>query len=69
MRGEGERDAAKIRAAMVRLLETEPLGRVDYVSIADARTLRELAVVDRPAVISLAFKLGKPRLIDNILLD
>jgi pantoate--beta-alanine ligase len=69
MRGEGERDAGKIRAAMFRLLETEPLGKVDYISIADARTLRELAVVDRPAVVSLAFKLGKPRLIDNILLE
>jgi pantoate--beta-alanine ligase len=69
MRADGERDAARIRAAMVRLLETEPLGKVDYVSIADAKTLEELAVVDRPAVVSLAFKLGKPRLIDNILLD
>jgi pantoate--beta-alanine ligase len=69
MREEGERDAVKIRAAMARLLETEPLGKMDYVSIADAKTLQELSVLDRPAVVSLAFKLGKPRLIDNILLD
>lgn len=64
----GERDAGKIRQGMLDLLNTQPLGRVDYVSIADARTLEEVKIIDRPVVVSLAFKLGKPRLIDNILL-
>ncbi|MEW6143155.1 MAG: pantoate--beta-alanine ligase [Chloroflexota bacterium] len=64
----GERDAEKIRGRMLELLNAEPLGKADYVSIADARTLEELKVIDRPVLVSLAFKLGKPRLIDNILL-
>jgi len=49
-------------------LNVEPQGKVDYVSIADARTLEEVKIIGRPVVVSLAFKLGKPRLIDNILL-
>jgi pantoate--beta-alanine ligase len=64
----GERDAGRIKQRMLALLAAEPLGKVDYVSIADARTLEEVEVIDRPVVVSLAFRLGKPRLIDNILL-
>lgn len=64
----GERDADIIRSEMNSLIKTEPLGIIDYVSIADAETLEELAKIDRPAVISLAVRIGKTRLIDNILL-
>jgi pantoate--beta-alanine ligase len=64
----GERDAGKIRAAMLGVLNAEPLGKVDYVSIADAATMEELDRIEGPAVVSLAFRLGRPRLIDNILL-
>ena len=64
----GERDAGSIKQRMIALLQTEPLGKIDYVSIADALTLEEATIVHRPVVVSLAFKLGKPRLIDNIIL-
>jgi pantoate--beta-alanine ligase len=65
----GERDAGKLRLAMVDLIRQKPLGHIDYISIADAVTLRELEKVEPPAVISLAVKFGKTRLIDNILLE
>ena len=64
----GERDAAKIRRKMTALIHKEPLARIDYVSIADASTLEELEKIDRPALVSLAVKIGKTRLIDNITL-
>jgi pantoate--beta-alanine ligase len=64
----GEKDADTIRKEMTSLIKTEPLGNIEYVSVADAETLEELAKIDRPAVISLAVKIGKTRLIDNILL-
>jgi pantoate--beta-alanine ligase len=54
---------------MTALIEKEPLGRIDYVSIADAETLEELYLLDRPAVASLAVKIGKTRLIDNTPLE
>jgi pantoate--beta-alanine ligase len=64
----GERDADRIRHQMASLIQKEPLARVDYVSIADAATLEELEVVDRTALASLAVRIGKTRLIDNMLL-
>jgi pantoate--beta-alanine ligase len=65
----GEMNAALIRKEMTSLIQKEPrAAKIDYVSIADAETLEELARIDRPAVVSLAVKIGKPRLIDNIIL-
>ncbi len=64
----GERNAEEIRNRMVALIREEPLARIDYVSIADKDTLEELSIMDRPALISLAVRIGKTRLIDNMLL-
>jgi pantoate--beta-alanine ligase len=65
---QGERDAGKIRREMTRLIQKEPLASIDYVSIAHAETLDELNMVETPALVSLAVKIGATRLIDNILL-
>jgi pantoate--beta-alanine ligase len=65
----GEKDAEKIRRQMASLIKKEPLAQIDYVSIADAETLEELNSVNRPALASLAVRIGKTRLIDNIPLE
>jgi pantoate--beta-alanine ligase len=65
----GEKDADKIRHQMTSLIQNEPLAQIDYVSIADASTLAELKTVDRPALASLAIRIGKTRLIDNTILE
>jgi len=62
----GEKDAEKIRRQMTALIRKEPLAQIDYVSIADAQTLEELNSLDRPAVASLAVRIGKTRLIDDM---
>jgi pantoate--beta-alanine ligase len=50
-------------------IESEPLARIDYVSVNDADTLETLDKVDdRPALLSLAVFIGKTRLIDNVVL-
>jgi len=64
----GERDADKIRAKMRSLIEKEPQGQIDYISIADTETLTELSMIKGEVLVSLAVILGKPRLIDNIVL-
>ena len=65
----GERFPDALRAAMREVLDREPLAEVDYVSAADATTLAELdAPSDRPILLSMAVRIGKPRLIDNIIL-
>ena len=65
----GEKDAGKMRRQMTSLIQKEPLAQIDYVSVADAETLEELNLIDRPALASLAVRIGKTRLIDNILLE
>ena len=69
LRQGGENDAGKIRRQMTSLIQKEPLARIDYVSIADAETLEELNLIDRPALASLAVRIGKTRLIDNMPLE
>lgn len=62
----GERDGARLRAAMEAVLAAEPLARVDYVSVADDATMVELDTVTGPALASLAVWIGTTRLIDNV---
>jgi pantoate--beta-alanine ligase len=64
----GEQDVENIRVAMTRLIQNEPLAGIDYVSVADAETLAELQKVRPPALVSLAVRIGKTRLIDNLTL-
>jgi pantoate--beta-alanine ligase len=66
---QGERDAEKLRREMMALIQKEPLADIDYVSIADADTLDELNMVKTSALVSMAVKIGKTRLIDNIILE
>ena len=65
----GQRDADEIRASMRSLFAAEPLAAVDYVSVADASSLDEITSIDRPALVSLAARIGATRLIDNTILD
>ncbi len=62
----GETGAEKIRQQMWELIEGEPLAEIDYVSIADPETLEEMDTVRAPALVSLAVRIGKTRLIDNV---
>jgi pantoate--beta-alanine ligase len=63
-----ERDAKKIIRQMTDMIRKEPQAQIDYISIADAETLEELETIKGKALVSLAVKIGKPRLIDNIVL-
>jgi len=63
---QGEKDAEKIRQQMWELIEREPLAEIDYVSIADPETLEEMDGIKTPALVSLAARIGKTRLIDNV---
>jgi len=60
----GERSADTLRALMLDELSPATLGKLDYVSIADANTLEELQTLDRPALASLAVRFPSARLID-----
>jgi pantoate--beta-alanine ligase len=67
----GERDGGRLRAIMREIIEAEPLAKLDYVSAADAVTLQETAIIDEAhgLLLSMAVRVGKPRLIDNFLYE
>jgi pantoate--beta-alanine ligase len=65
---EGERDARKIRQEMDGLFAQEPAARVQYISLADPKTLLELEKITAQALVSMAVYFGKTRLIDNTIL-
>jgi pantoate--beta-alanine ligase len=65
----GERDAHSLRATLQAALAQEPLAKVEYVSIADLVTLREIEnTITQGALVSLAARFGTTRLIDNVIL-
>lgn len=65
----GVKDADRLRQHTRDILLREPLvSQIDYVSLADARTVEELEVVERQAILSTAVKIGSTRLIDNVIL-
>ena len=67
---QGETDAHRIRQAMIKLIEEEPLAEaIAYVSIADSETRQELHKVKPSTLVSLAVKIGNPMLIDNMVLE
>jgi pantoate--beta-alanine ligase len=66
---QGEKDAQRLRQQMTALIQKEPLATIDYVSIANAETLEELDTVTPPALVSMAVRIGKTRLIDNVVLE
>jgi pantoate--beta-alanine ligase len=64
----GERDALRILAAARQVIGEEALARIDYVNLVDADTLEQVTRVDAPALLAVAVRMGKTRLIDNCVL-
>ncbi len=57
--------AAALQSVMDRL-ENAGFGPVDYVTLAGAEDLQPMQILDRPARLLVAARLGKARLIDNM---
>ena len=64
----GERSAATILQRVAAEIVIEPLARLEYAKICDAESLAELETLNTTAVLALAVRIGKTRLIDNRLL-
>lgn len=47
------------------IVESEPLARIDYISVVDALTMQPVEQVDRDVLVAMAVYIGKTRLIDN----
>ncbi len=63
----GVKDPAKIRSAMANIFKGEPLAEPDYIAVVDADTLEDLREIGDRAILALAVRVEKARLIDNLL--
>ena len=63
----GNREASAILAAVTDCIAQEPLAAVDYIAMVDPQTLQPLTQISGSALVALAVRFGKTRLIDNLL--
>jgi pantoate--beta-alanine ligase len=66
---QGVRDTRKIKTEMRKILRQIPSVEIQYVSIVDAETLRNIDRITGKILAAVAVKVGPTRLIDNILID
>ena len=64
----GARAAADLARAARTVLENEPGVEIEYVEAVDAESLDPVGAVERPIVVAIAARVGKVRLIDNMVL-
>ena len=64
----GETSAAEIEATMRRRLGEFPGVQVEYIAIAEPRALAPVETAEAETIVALAARLGRTRLIDNIVL-
>ena len=64
----GEHSAAKIRQLVIEMIKAEPLADIDYVEIYGHPELEPVELIEGPALLAMAVKIGQTRLIDNAIL-
>ena len=64
----GERKREQILCSVRNELDKEPLVQVEYVELCDPDSLEKIERIENEALLALAVKIGKARLIDNAIL-
>ena len=65
----GERSAAAVTGAMRKIIEAEPLARIDYVEMVSWDGIKPVEQADGPVLVAMAVYIGKTRLIDNFIFE
>lgn len=61
--------ADSIINTMTEIINTEPLAKIDYVSVVDANTMQPVHAITSPVLVAMAVYIGSTRLIDNFSFD
>ncbi|MCP4357776.1 MAG: pantoate--beta-alanine ligase [Chloroflexi bacterium] len=64
----GERHGRPLCQIIQDIINTEPLARLDYATVADPNTLQELDEIQGDVLLATAVFIGQTRLIDNVLI-
>jgi pantoate--beta-alanine ligase len=65
----GMSGASSVKDEIAELIKSEPLAKIDYISIVDEGDLKEVESIKTPVAICLAVKFGNTRLIDNMIVS
>ena len=65
----GEKKSTRLKSYTKSMLGLSPLLSIDYVSIADPQSIKEVKRAAAGSVVAIAARIGKTRLIDNITLE
>ena len=66
---EGETSTAILTQLIEKKIKSMPLAQIDYISIYSYPELVKIDKIEAPAIMAVAVKFGKTRLIDNIILE
>ena len=61
--------ADSIINVMTNIVNTEPLAKIDYISVVDAITMQPVQEITAPVLVAMAVYIGSTRLIDNFSFD
>lgn len=64
----GESDSHKIIHSMSKLIQNKMVAKIEYIAIVDSKNLKPIERIKKHCLIALAVKIGKTRLIDNIII-
>jgi len=66
----GECSVSILTAAVEKVLKAEPLATIEYTVVADAETLEDVSTVsgDGTAILQVAVRIGRARLIDHVII-
>ena len=64
----GERNADHVKRKISEILLQRKAAKIDYVEIVEADSLRPAERIEGEVMIALAVRIGKTRLIDNVVL-
>ncbi|MDU1335727.1 MAG: pantoate--beta-alanine ligase [Veillonella sp.] len=61
--------ADSIINTMTEIIQSEPLAKIDYISVVDANTMQPVEEINAPVLVAMAVYIGTTRLIDNFSYD
>ncbi len=65
----GEKNPGVIQTEITAFIQSFPQTSIDYISFCDPATLEPVKIIDKQILVALAVRVGKTRLIDNLLID
>ena len=66
---DGEKSAKVLITAMKKMIETEPMAKIDYVEVVNMDNIEKIDTLQGNILVAMAVYIGKTRLIDNFIIE